>query len=81
MLEGIFDIDVSSSGREQQRAEQPNNVVSTDWRKLLIECLQDPSSTKDRKVRRQVLKYTLIGDELYRRTIDGLLLKCLNEEE
>jgi hypothetical protein len=28
-----------------------------------------------------VLKYTLIDDELYRRTIDGMLLKCLGEEQ
>jgi hypothetical protein len=28
-----------------------------------------------------VLKYTLIDDELYRRTIDGVLLKCLGEEQ
>jgi hypothetical protein len=27
-----------------------------------------------------VLKYTSIDDELYRRTIDGMLLKCLGEE-
>jgi hypothetical protein len=45
---------------------------NADWRKPLIECLQNPSNTKDRNVRRQVLKYTLM---------EGLLLKCLNEEE
>jgi hypothetical protein len=28
-----------------------------------------------------VLKYTSIDDELYRRTIDGVLLKCLYEEQ
>jgi hypothetical protein len=28
-----------------------------------------------------VLKYTSIDDELYRRTIDGLLLKCLGKEQ
>jgi hypothetical protein len=35
----------------------------------------------DRKIRRQALKYTLIKGELYRRMMDGLLLKCLNEEQ
>jgi hypothetical protein len=28
-----------------------------------------------------VLKYTSINDELYRRPIDGMLLKCLGEEQ
>jgi hypothetical protein len=37
--------------------------------------------TKDRKVACQVLRYTVLDDELYRRTIDGLLLKCLGVEQ
>jgi hypothetical protein len=28
-----------------------------------------------------VLKYTLIDDDIYRRTIDSVLLKCLGEEQ
>jgi hypothetical protein len=80
MLEWIFNINGGGSGHEQQEAEQPNDMVIVDLRKPLIECLQNPSSTKDRTVRRQVLKYTLMVDELYLRMIDGLLLKCLNEE-
>jgi hypothetical protein len=32
-------------------------------------------------MRRQSLKYTILDDDLYRRTIDGLLLKCLSEEQ
>jgi hypothetical protein len=28
-----------------------------------------------------VLKYTSLDDDLYRRTIDGVLLKCLGEEQ
>jgi hypothetical protein len=40
-----------------------------------------PGASNDRKKRRHALKYTVIGDELYRRTIDRLLLKCLDEEQ
>jgi hypothetical protein len=47
----------------------------------VTECLQNPSNTKYRNVLRQVLKYTLMEGELYQRTIDGLLLKYLDEEE
>jgi hypothetical protein len=35
----------------------------------------------DKKVKRQVLKYMLLDDDLYWRTIDGVLLKCLGEEQ
>jgi hypothetical protein len=42
---------------------------------------QRSEGSRNRKVHRQVLKYTLIDDDLYRRTIDGLLLKCLSDEQ
>jgi hypothetical protein len=42
--------------------------------------LQEPGVIVERKIHRQALKYTLLTDELYRRTIDGLLLKCLGED-
>jgi hypothetical protein len=36
---------------------------------------------KDRKVRHQALRYILLDGELYRQTITGVLLKCLDEEQ
>jgi hypothetical protein len=54
--------------------------IRTDWRLPLLECHRNPGKTTDRKVKRQVLKYTLLDGHLYRRTIDGVLLKCLVEE-
>jgi hypothetical protein len=35
----------------------------------------------DRKVRRQGLKYVVLDNTLYRRTIDGLLLKYLGSDQ
>jgi hypothetical protein len=35
----------------------------------------------DKKIKRQALKYMSLGDDLYQRTIDGVLLKCLDEEQ
>jgi hypothetical protein len=55
-------------------------TIQIDWRLPLLKCNRDPKKTTDKKVKRQVLKYTLIDDDLYHRTIDGLLLKCLGEE-
>jgi hypothetical protein len=48
-----------------------------DWRTPLVRYLENPSHIVDRKVQRQTLKYALLDNTLYRRTIDGLLLKCL----
>jgi hypothetical protein len=31
-------------------------------------------------IHRQALKYTIVDGELYHRTVDGMLLKCLGEE-
>jgi hypothetical protein len=52
-----------------------------DWRQMLITYLKDLSSTRDRKTHRHALKYTLVDGELYRRTLKGLMLKCLGEEQ
>jgi ribonuclease HI len=56
-------------------------AMMSDWRHALIECINNPSHTRDIKVRRQALKYTLVNGELYWRTIEGVLLRCLSEEE
>jgi hypothetical protein len=56
-------------------------MIRTYWRLPLLKCIIDPGKTTDKKVKRQVLKYTLIDDDLYRRTIDSVLLKCLGEEQ
>jgi hypothetical protein len=52
-----------------------------DWRTPLVRYLQDPKSMSDRKVRRWALKFILDGNELYRRTADDLLLKCLGPDQ
>jgi hypothetical protein len=52
-----------------------------DWRKPLVDYLHNPSSSVDRKVRRWALKFVLDDGELYRRTADDLLLKCLGPDQ
>nr|ABB47141.1 retrotransposon protein, putative, unclassified [Oryza sativa Japonica Group] len=41
----------------------------------------NPSQSASRKLRYKALKYTLLDDELYYRTIDGVLLKCLSADQ
>jgi hypothetical protein len=56
------------------------DTIRTDWRLPLLKCIRDPKKTTD-KIKRQVLKYSSIDDELYQKTTDGMLLKCLGEEQ
>ena len=49
-------------------------VTADDWRKEIIDYLKDPSEKVERRVRFQATKYVLLEDELYYRTIDGILL-------
>ena len=57
------------------------SAISTgDWRKEIIDYLKDPSKKVERRVRFQATKYVLLEDELYYRTIDGVL-KCLGDDE
>jgi hypothetical protein len=57
------------------------SMIRIDWMLPLLKCIRDPRKIIDKKVRRQVLKYTSLDDDLYQRTIDGVLLKYLGEEQ
>jgi hypothetical protein len=48
-----------------------------DWRKKIIDYLKNPSKKVERRIRFQATKYVLLDDELYYRTIDGVLLRCV----
>lgn len=52
-----------------------------DWRKPIIEYLENPTSSTKRKVRYRALSYVLMGNELFKKTPQGVLLKCLSESK
>ena len=56
-------------------------AMADDWRKEIVEYLKDPSKKINRKIRFQAIKYVLLEGDLYYRTIDGVLLKCIDKEE
>ncbi|WJX26318.1 hypothetical protein P8452_15256 [Trifolium repens] len=58
-----------------------DNLSDTDWRKPIVKYLENPSGITDRKVKYKVLSYTIIGNELFKKTPEGILLKCLSENE
>jgi hypothetical protein len=47
----------------------------------LLAYLRDPSAKVDKSVWRSACKYILHDNELYRRTTEDLLLKCLGSDQ
>ncbi|XP_050897836.1 uncharacterized protein LOC127104712 [Lathyrus oleraceus] len=56
-------------------------LADEDWRKPIGEYLENPTISIERKVRYRDLIYVLIGNELVKKTPQGVLLKCLGESE
>ena len=54
---------------------------SSDWRIEIADYLRDPSRKVTRKLRYKLTKYVLLNDQLYYKIVNGVLLKCLNQEE
>ena len=52
-----------------------------DWRVPIVTYLKDPGHGAERSIRRLAFKYTLIDDELYCRTAEDILLKCLDSDQ
>ena len=52
-----------------------------DWRILLLRYLRDPNAKIDKNIWWSAFKYVLHNDELYRRTAEDLLLKCLGSNQ
>ena len=59
------------------------NDVSTieDWRQPILSYLDNPSQNVDRKLKLKASKFVVLGGALYRKSVDGNLETCLNEEE
>ena len=72
---------VGETGLTTQIAEDINSAVKDqDWRVPIISYLNNPSRGAERNIRLMAFKYVLINAELYHRTIEDLLLKCLDSD-
>jgi ribonuclease HI len=56
-------------------------ITADDWRYDVFCYLRNPSQSASRKLKYKALKYVLLDDALYYRTIDGVLLKCLSSDQ
>jgi hypothetical protein len=54
-----------------------NSTDAIDWRAAIINYLRNSSVRTDRNVQRTSFKYVLMNGELYRRTVNDVLLKFL----
>jgi len=64
-----------------ENSDQRIEAEVQDWRVSIIKYLKDPSHGAERNIRRLALKYVLVDDELYRRTANDILLKCLGTDQ
>lgn len=56
-------------------------LVDEDWRKPIMEYLENPTASTERKVKHRALSYVLMGNELFKKAPQGVLLKCLSESK
>ena len=56
-------------------------MPNDDWRRPIVEYLENPTGVTCRKTRYRALSYMIVGNELFKKTAEGVLLKCLSENE
>jgi hypothetical protein len=77
----ISEIEGSEIPRISDEASKMMMIDPDDWRRALVRYLENSGHIADRKVQRQTLKYVVLDNTLYRRTIDGLLVKYLGSDQ
>ncbi|XP_045791842.1 uncharacterized protein LOC123886583 [Trifolium pratense] len=77
--------DINSTDKEMNYDEFQifviDNLVDGDWRKPIVEYLENPIGSAPRKIKYRASNYVIIGIELFKKTLEGVLLKCLSENE
>ena len=78
--QNIFALEGGQTAPEGDQAVPSDNRAIEDWRDNIAVYLRDPSKKVSRKLRYKALKFTLLDNQLYYKSIDGVLLKCLNPD-
>jgi ribonuclease HI len=68
----VFDINVYAFG---------SGLAEDDWRKEIADYLENPSKKVSSKLRYKAIKFVLLDERLYYKSMDGVLLQCLGQEE
>jgi hypothetical protein len=56
-------------------------LAEDDWRKEIVDYLEDLSRRVSMKLRYKAIKFVLLDDSLFYKSLDGVLLRCLGPEE
>jgi hypothetical protein len=78
----------SASGYRENQEVFANDICSfgsdlteDDWRKEIVDYLENPSRKVSRKLRYKAMMFVLLDGRLYYKSLDGVLLQCLGQEE
>lgn len=52
-----------------------------DWRLPIIDYLRDTNTKTNRIIKCRAINYVLLGDALYRKVAEGLILLCVNKSQ
>jgi hypothetical protein len=84
---GLTGPETGLTGRSAENSESAatsnykGKVEVADWRMPIVTYLKDPGHGAERNIRHLAFQYIFIDDELYRRTAEGVLLKCLDSDQ
>jgi len=77
--EGVEASDGHAQGTNLVKIFVINNLTDIDWRKPIVIYLENPDGITCRKIKCRALSYVIVGNELFKKTLAGVLLKCLGE--
>ncbi|OMO51177.1 putative Zinc finger, BED-type [Corchorus capsularis] len=66
---------------ENQVCEITTAKSSEDWRMPIKQYLEKPDSKVDQIIKDRAMQYCLVNDELFKKGIDGIRLKCIDDKE
>ena len=66
---------------EEREVNSIDIISPDDWRKPIVDYLRNPNNPVERKIRYQANSYVIMGDTLFKKSIDGNLLACLDESK
>jgi hypothetical protein len=58
-----------------------SDLAEDDWRKEIAHYLENPSPKVSRKLRYKAIKFVLLDERVFYKSLDGVLLQCLDPEE
>ena len=78
-LGGAEALDEHAQGKNFVKIFAINNLTDNDWRKPIVNYLENPDGTTCRKIKYRALSYVIVGNEFFKKTPEVVLLKCLDE--